>query len=313
MRHCLPIRSLLLVVLVASAALASQREQLAIRTVLLSEHPDDSTDHIYVKGQVVTVLRFEQPVNAAKTKLVGWEGRIEPLGVVGNKVILEPLRDLARDEGIPLVVTLTDGTEIPFLLRPPKDEESWPDQQVNVFKNRETYEAMFSTLMDALKEKQALLKEKQALEEQVERIHKEEASADHALAALLASGGVAQTPFIVASRATGTDNDTEIKAAVFRGKGKAAVVFDVKNLASDHDWSLKMARLVTVSSGKERAVAVHSTSPSIAPGRSGVVAAVADKSAFIEDGKLISVFLELYRYDGLRQAFVQLDPDLVAR
>jgi uncharacterized protein (TIGR02268 family) len=313
MRDRLPVRSILLVVLLASAALASQREKLAIRTVLLSEHPDDSTDYVYVKGQVVTILQFEQLVNAAKTQLVGWEGRLEPVGVVGNKVILEPLRDLARDEGIPLVVTLADGTEIPFLLRPPKDEEWMPDQQVNVFKNRETYDAMFSTLMDALKEKQALLKEKQALEEQVESIHKEETSADHALAALLASGGVAQTPFKIASIVEGKDDETEIKATVFRGKGKAAVVFDVKNLAPDHDWSLKTARLHSMSSGKESAVAVRSTSPSVAPGRSGVVVVVADKSAFIENGKLTSVLLELYRYDGLRQAFVQLDPDLVAR
>jgi hypothetical protein len=33
----------------------------------------------------------------------------------------------------------------------------------------------------------------------------------------------------------------------------------------------------------------------------------------MEDGKLTSVFLEIYRQDGLRQAFVQLDPDLVAK
>src|SRR3954467_15255996 len=123
MRTILPIRSVLLLALVASTTLASEREKLVIRTVLLSEHPDSSTDYVYVKGHVVTVLRFEQPVNSAKTKMLGWEGRLEPLGGVGNKVILEPLRDLARDEGIPLVVTLMDDTEIPFLLRPPNDEE----------------------------------------------------------------------------------------------------------------------------------------------------------------------------------------------
>lgn len=124
MRTILPMWSVLLVVLVATTALASEREKLAIRTVLLSEHPNSSTDYVYVKGQVVTVLRFEQPVNSAKTKMMGWEGRLVPLGVVGTKVILEPQRDLARDEGIPLVVTLIDNTEIPFLLRPPKEYPS---------------------------------------------------------------------------------------------------------------------------------------------------------------------------------------------
>jgi uncharacterized protein (TIGR02268 family) len=299
-------RLVLLVVLAASAALAGEREKLVIRTVLLSEHPDSSTNSVYVKGRVVTVLRFEQPVNPAKTKMLGWEGRLEPLGVVGNKVILEPLRDLARDEGIPLVVTLMDDTEIPFLLRPPKGEEGWTDQQVDVFKNRETYEAMFSALMRALKREKAL-------EEEVERFRQERTSEDHALAALMAAGAVEQTPFLVASRATGKDHDTEITATVFKGNGKAAVVFKVKNLHIEHDWSVKSARVVTVSKGRESAVAVHSSRASLAPGESGVVAVVADKRAFIEDGKMTSVFLELYRHDGMRQAFVQLDPDLVAR
>jgi len=306
MRTILPIRSVLLVALVASTTLASEREKLAIRTVLLSEHPASSTDYVYVKGQVVTVLRFEQPVKAAKTKMLGWEGRLEPLGVVGNKVILEPLRDLARDEGIPLVVTLIDDTEIPFLLRPPKDDEGWADQQVNVFKNRETYEAMFSALMRALKRERAL-------EEEVERFRQERTSEDHALAALLASGAVEQTPFTIASHASGKDDDTNMSATVFKGKGKAAVVFKVKNLHLEHQWSVKSARVVTVSKGRESAVAMHTSRASIAPGESGVVAVVADKRAFIEDGKLTSVFLEIYRHDGLRQAFVQLDPDLVAR
>lgn len=306
MRTILPMRLVLLVVLVASAALASERERLAIRTLLLSEHPDSSTDYAYVKGRVVTVLRFEQPVNPAKTKMMGWEGRLEPLGVVGNKVILEPLRDLARDEGIPLVVTLTDDTEIPFLLRPPKDEEGWTDQQVDVFKNRETYEAMFSALMRALKREKAL-------EEEVERFRQERTSEDHALAALMATGAMEQTPFTIESYASGKDDDSEIEATVFKGKGKAAVVFKVKNLHREHDWSVKSARVVTISKGRKSDVAMHASKASLAPGESGVVAVIADKRAFIEDGKLTSVFLELYRHDGLQQAFVQLDPDLVAR
>ncbi|WP_224366305.1 DUF2381 family protein [Hyalangium versicolor] len=306
MQRRLPIRSLLLAVLVASAALASQRESLAVRTVVLSEHPDDSTNQVYVKGQVVTVLRLDQPVNAAKTRMLGWEGRFEPLGVVGNKVILEPLRDLSRDEGIPLLVTLTDGTEIPFLLRPPKDADWWTDQQVNVFQDRETYDAMFSVLMD-------VIKEKRALEEQVENFRKEENSADHALATLLATGAIAQTPFKFESSNAGKDDDAEITVTVYRGRSKAAAVFEVKNLDPDHSWSLKSARLVSVTSGRQSTVAVHSTRRSIDPGDTGVVAVVADKSAFIEDGKLTSVFLELYRHDGMRQALVQLDPDLVAR
>jgi hypothetical protein len=299
-------RTALVLVLVASVALAGNREKLAVRTLLLSEHPDVATHRLYVKGQVVTVLRFDQPCDPGKTKMLGWEGRFEPLACVGRKVVLEPLRDLNSDEGILLVVVLTDGTEIPFLLRSPGREAwAWTDQQVNVFKDRESYEAMFSALNDALKENAVL-------REDVERFRKEETSEDHALAALLATGAVAQTPFIIAGYLSGGDDDTEVHATLFRGKGKAAAVFKIKNLALDRSWSVKSARLLTIAGGQERPAAMRSASSSIAPGASGVVAVIVDKSAFIEDGKLTALFLEVYRHDGLRQALVQLDPSLVA-
>ncbi|WP_244224528.1 DUF2381 family protein [Corallococcus sicarius] len=147
------IRALLLCVLVASVADASEREKNVVRALMLSEHPGDDTHRVYVKGQVVTTLRFEQAVDAAKTKLLGWEGRLEPLAVVRNKVILEPLHDLNDEEGIPLVVTLVDGTEVPFLLRPPGwQQQDRPDQQVDVFKDREGSAAMHAALRRALEE-----------------------------------------------------------------------------------------------------------------------------------------------------------------
>lgn len=305
MRALLPFRFGLLLTLVASAALAG--DKLAVRPVLLSEHPDDATHRVYVKGQVVTTLRFEKPVDSNKTKMIGWEGRLEPLAVVRNKVILEPVHDLNDDEGIPLAVTLMDGTEVPFLLRPPgRKEGAWTDQQVDVFENRESYAAMHAALQAALQKNEALTEENQ-------RYRKEETSEDHALAALLASGAVAQTPFTMADRFSGKDDDAEIDATVFQGKGKVAVVFKIKNLASEQSWSLKSARLLTKESGHERAVAVRATAREIIPGGSGVIALVADDSAFIEDGALTSLFLEIYRHDGLRQAFVQLEPTLITR
>jgi hypothetical protein len=307
MRNLVPRRSALLLVLLASAALARDREKLTIRTLLLSEHPDDATHRVYVKGQVVTVLRFERPCAPDKTRLLGWEGRFEPLTCAGRHVVVEPLRDLAADEAVSLLVTLTDNTEIPFLLRPPRGGE-WgaADQQVNVFKDRETYQAMSSSLNDALRENMALRAE-------VERLRQEETSADHALAALLAAGGAAHTPFKIAQRFSGEDADAQIEAVLFRGKSKAAVVFKVKNLNSERSWSVQRVRLTTLSRGDERVVAHRATSPEFAPGTSGVVAIVMDGSAFVEEGELTSLLLELYRQDGLRQAFVQLDPHLIGK
>jgi len=298
---------ILLVLLMASAARAGGSENPSVRSLLLSEHPSHPTHRVYVNAQVVTTLRFEKAVDPDKTKMLGWEGRLEPLAVVRNKVILEPLHDLASDEAIPLVVTLVDGTEVAFLLRPQGHQEwAWADQQIDVFKDRESYAAMHDALMRALEQNNAL-------SEQIARYHQEEHSGDHALAALLTSGSLEQTPFKLAGYVTGKDVDTEIKATLYKGKGKAAVVFNIKNLSPEQPWSMKSARLLTLASGQERSVAVRSTRSSIAPGELGLIAFVADKSAFMEDGKLTSVLLEVYRQDGLRQALVQLDPDLVAK
>jgi hypothetical protein len=175
----LPDRAVFFLVLIAAVASAQGRDRANVRTLLLSEHPDDATHRVYVKGQVVTVLQFEQPCNRAGTKLLGWEGRFEPVVVAGRRVLLYPLRDLAEDEAVPLLVTLVDGMEVPFLLR-------------------------------------------------------------------------------------------------------------------------------TESSGADRDLAFRSTTPSIAPGESGVVAIVSDRSAFVEAGKVTNLVLEIYRHDGVRQAFVPL-------
>ncbi|MDC0712022.1 DUF2381 family protein [Stigmatella sp. ncwal1] len=307
MRKILPPWSVLLLHFVASAALASEREKLSVRPILISEHPDDETHRIYVKGQVVTTLRFDRPVEPENTKMIGWEGRLEPLSVVRNKVILEPLHDLNADEAIPLVVRLVDGTEVPFLLRPPgRDEWARTDQQVDIFEDQESHAALRAALTQALKRNGALTEEN-------ERYRKEETSEDHALAALLASGAVAQTPFMIADHFSGKDDDAEVDATVFQGKGKAAVVFTVKNLHAENAWSVQRVRLVTKDSSHDRAIAVRATAREITSGGSGRVALVADGSAFVDDGMLTSLWLELYRHDGLRQAFVQLDPALIAR
>lgn len=268
--------------------------------MLLSDHPDDATHRIYVKGQVVTVLQFDQPCDPLGTKLLGWEGRFEPVAVVGRMVILKPLRDLADEEAIPLLVTLADGMEVPFLVRPPSFEgRRWPDQQVNVFKDRRSDGAVSSALNDALKDKRLL-------EEQVERYRKEETSEDHALAALLASGAVKQAPFKVAHHALGEDEGATFDATLFQGRGKAAVVLKVKNLDPKQSWSMKTVRLVTESTGMERALALRSTASSITPGASGTIAIVVDRSAFVEEGRMTNLILQVFRYDGAQQAIIPL-------
>jgi uncharacterized protein (TIGR02268 family) len=298
-------RAALFLVLVASVAVARDRQKVVVRTLLVSDHPGQSTPRVHVAGQIATVLRFEQPCDPVRTKLLGWEGRFEPVLVGGKKVVLEPLRDLDSDERFPLLVTLTDGTEIPFVLGPPSREEwGWTDQQVNVFKDPRSYDAVLSSLYDALGRKKAL-------EEENERFRKEETSADHALAALLVSGSVKQTPFVLKQTWSFKDVDADVAIAVFSGKGKAAVVFNIKNNDPERSWMLTEARLTTESSGHPRPAAVRSARPSILPGTSGAIAVVADKSAFMDEGAMVNLALEIFRDDGYRQAMVLLDPHLI--
>jgi len=119
MRNFLPGRSGLLLVLLASVAMAREpSDPVLIRTLKVSDHPAYSTHAIYVAGLVATVLRFEKDVDAANTRLLGWEGKFQPLVVGSNKVVLEPLRDLDREESLSLLVTLVDKTELAFLIKP---------------------------------------------------------------------------------------------------------------------------------------------------------------------------------------------------
>jgi uncharacterized protein (TIGR02268 family) len=300
-------RSPLFLALVATVASASAGTPPNVRSIVLSEHPNEATHRVHVEGAIVTTLRFEKLVDPERTKMLGWEGRLEPLAVVRDKVLLDPLHDLNVDEAIPLLVTLVDGTEVSFLLRPPGTQKwAWTDQQVQVFKEHDSYAAIHAELTRARQENSTLTEEN-------ERYRNEETSEDHALAALLASGALAQTPFKVADRFSGRDEGATIELRVFRGKGKAAVVLNIKNLDPEQPWSMMSARLRTKEGGHERRVATRATFREIVPGASGAIALVVDESAFLEDGKWTSLFLEIYRQDGLRQALVELEPTLVSR
>lgn len=309
MRDFPPRRSVLFAVLVSSVALASGRhEQIVIRTEMISDHPGRSTRSVYVSGQIATVLRFEKDVDPAKTQLLGWEGRFEPLVVGGKMVVLVPIRDLSRDEAVPLLVTLVDETEIPFLVKPQSSETGgWTDHQVNVFKNRDSYNAVLSSLNDSLKRERELREEN-------ERLKQEETSVDHALAALLVKGQWKKTPFRSEERAVLKDGDMGIEVETFSGPGKAAVVIRLTNTYSDEPWRFRDARLIAeLHSYSSLPFALRMERAEIVPGQSGAIAVVMDQSAFESKGRLRDLVLEIFRQDGLRQVLVNVDHRLIRK
>jgi uncharacterized protein (TIGR02268 family) len=309
MRQFLLFRSPLLLVLVASvavAAVAKVREPIE-RTLILAEHPRADAHKVYVGGRISTVLRFEKSCDPERTKLLAWEGRFERLICSGKTVVLYPLGDLTPEDRFMLLVTLTDGTEIPFTVTAHRqfygDREI--DQQVNVFADRQGYDAVLSSLYRALKSERELREEN-------ERYRKEENSIDHAYATLLANGAQKQVPFRPKKTIVLKDEDTAVTIDLYSGKGKAAAVVQLVNTSSDVPWRFGEARLSSDRSvHTTRPFALRMNQAEIVPGASGTFAVVVDQSAFVSRQGLVDLTLEIFRNDGQQQVVVWLDHRLV--
>jgi hypothetical protein len=308
MWNLLPFRSALLLVLLVPMAMAKDREPVS-RNLYLSNDPKDKVRPVYVAGEMATVLRFQQPCVEAGTKILGWEGRFEPVECAGKSVVVVPLQNLESEDRFLLAVTLEDGKELPFTVTA---REGWFDHQVNVFPDPEASKAIRARLADAHQRERILEKEN-------ERFRKEGTSVDHNLAALLSNGGRKQTSFVRAQKYVAFDEDAELVVEIFAGKRKAAVMFHVKNLAPDRPWKVKEVLLSTTRAGEEPEVvwreqtkpfALRTDRDEILPGEVGTVAIVVDKSAFKTEKGLESLTLELFRHDGKLNAVLILDPSL---
>jgi hypothetical protein len=306
MRHPLLFRFPLLLVLVASEAVPQVCAPTE-RTLILSEHPRTEAPKVYVGGQTATVLRLEKDCDPERTSMLGWKGHFEPLICRDRFVLLYPQRDLTPSDRFLLQVTLTDGTELPFIVTAHQQSYSdrQVDQQVNVFENREGYDAVLSSLYRALDRERELREEN-------EQYRKEENSIDHAYATLLANGAVKAAPFRLEKTITLKDGDTAMVIKLFSGKGKAAVLVNLTNTYSDEPWRLGETRLTTdLTSHTARPFALRMNPSEIIPGASGALAVVADKSAFVSQEGLVDLTLEIFRGDGLRQVAILLDRRLI--
>jgi uncharacterized protein (TIGR02268 family) len=288
-------------VLIAFVASAKDRGP-QIRNIILPNGPDQVARQVYVAGEVATVLRFEKAVDPTRTKIEGWEGRFEPLGVAGNLVVLVPLYDLTSDDRIPLVVTMADGTQWPFTVTAGKASV---DHQVNLLVDRDSDRFLRASLIDS-RVRERIYREK------VEKYEQED-TIDHALASLLAKGAIKLTPFrehrswLLKDEGDGT----EIQVFVYTSKSrdKAAVLLSVQN-HNQEPWSLLEARLRTVTEEK-KPFAMRASEAFVQEGASGRVAVVIDAHAFDASQGPERLVLEIFRQDGLKEAIVELDPSLL--
>jgi hypothetical protein len=234
--------------------------------------------------------------------MLGWEGRFEPVECVGKKVLVEPLKDVKPEDGFLLVVTLSDGTELPFTVTARNEQF---DYQVNVFPDNETKGALKSRLTHAESRERVL-------EEENERFRKQASSIDHALAALLARDALKMTSFVkqyVSLAKNPRGAEILVTALTSKKPDKVAVIINLKNNSPSETWSLMEARLVAEGSGEQKPFALRATQENWGPGgESGKIAVVFDASAFdLKDGP-DRLVLELFRQgSGVREAWVFLD------
>lgn len=276
------------------------------RTLYLSKDPKHEVPEVFVAGGRVSTLRFATECDPDLTKILGWEGRFEPLLVGGRSVVIVPFKDLAPGDRFMLLVTLRDGTSLPFTITA---REGYVDGQVNVFPDPEAPEAVHTALEEKREENKVLRAENH-------RQREEGISVDHALAALLANDKVEMTPFTEGEKWVLKGEGIEIEVLIFIpkrtrrkvAKAKAGVVFKVTNRDPVRPWELQEARLSTLTTGQPQPFALRETSSVIAPGETGHIAIVTDLAAFDASREGDRLALELFRDGGLRQAYVELIP-----
>ncbi|WP_095985431.1 DUF2381 family protein [Cystobacter fuscus] len=312
MRNFLPPRSVLLLALMASVAMARERFP-SVRSVYVRNDPQERAEQLFVTRDVTTVLRFQQPCTDAGTKILGWEGRFEPVVCAGKRVLIEPVQTLEPEDRFLLVVRLADGTEVPFTISGSSWKEGeWPDQQVNVFLEPDAPDALRKQL-EEYKERERELWEQLRVESFTG------SSENHTLAALLTQGAVRFTPFVARKAWIFKKEDSNIQATVLTdGKEKMAVLFRVTNRDPSTPWRLMDARLFVLPPGFQpplfvgegRPFALRTDKKVIPPGETGYVAVVADRSAFDSPQGPTKLFLGIFRHDGMMAAHVTLDRSL---
>ncbi|WP_257459393.1 DUF2381 family protein [Archangium lipolyticum] len=252
---------------------------------------------VFVAGDTATTIRFETPCDPSRTKLVGGEGRFEPLLVGGKSVVIVPLRDLEPEDRFILLVTLMDDTQLAFTVTASQQFADW---QVDVFLDPDSSKSLRVAL-------EAKKKENEVLREENRRLANEENSIDHALAALLANGQLSMTPFKDRVKWTITDKGFKVDIILLEGGARAAVLFLIKNLDERTPWRLEEARLSTFTTGESRPFALRMTPIEIPPGKTGTIALVTDLTSFMTKIGTDKLVVELFRDGGLRQVYAVLE------
>lgn len=276
------------------------------RALILSNDSASKVPELFVTGRVVTVLRFEQPCDRERTKMLGWEGRFEPVECVGKKVLIEPLKDLKPEDRLLLVVTLADGSELPFTVTA---DEARRDMQVDVYPDPESPDAVRVALDRQRKENDRLQAIVRQQKDDIAWRGKVATSEDHALALLFAKGKASLMGFKELDKTLVRDEGAEILISTLVAtekstNRKAVVVFEVTNTDPERPWVPGAAAIYTVKTGEQVPFVFWGWPASIAPGQTGRVALVTDLSSFDLANNGDEIAFEIYRDGGRAQGYI---------
>ncbi len=274
------------------------------RSVLASTHPGWTPSELHVAGGIATTVLFPSALDPRCTKLVGGEGRFEPLMVAGRAIVIIPLTNLDFGEHFSLITVLQDGTSFPLTLTSSGTERT--DGQVNVYLDPDSVQAMRNVLEEKRDEAERLERENQKLRQQ-------ETSPDHALATFLAAGQDELTRFKQLKIVPVRGRESRIRIITYgpREKGmvtdKEGIVVEVSNDDAAKPWVLEEARLTTFASGEAIPFALRMSAREIGPGKVGRIAVVAEPETFRDrygeqPGKFV---LELFRNGGFRYLYAE--------
>jgi uncharacterized protein (TIGR02268 family) len=222
--------------------------RLRVRDIFLPSQQDGPAPDIYVDARHATVLRFEDSLVPVSVHVPDWKGRFEQPLAHGQSVLLVPLVKLHEHERIPLLITLQDGTPVPFSL---VASPAIPDQQVNVLLRS-------GSCTDVRHQLESERERREALQQQLQDSERERSSPEHALAVLL-SDERTENLFKAADK---TDRielaGVNIEIKRFRLEHLSAVLFILKVSDPGLPWTLHKVEVTREGSGEPHAFALSS-------------------------------------------------------
>lgn len=270
-----------------------QKRELRRRALRITDANATAVSEIRVAGGIPTTLSFAIPVKEEGV-LLSDKRRIHPPQATERTVILVPKADLAGGVVVPVSITLSDGTILPFkLVRAGKEVDLQVDVEVALDR---------AAAPDSLP---GLKSQVSQLRSQLDECQKGPESASSKVASLILSQDLDKPEAFLVERHSVRTIDKQSRLLVearqlYRLFGKGYLVVSVENRDPSRTWMLEKALLSTSASGRDAEVRVFTTigqADSLPPGELANYVVIFEAPA---QGKNTPFAVELFEKNGDR-------------